>query len=406
MKLTHAAMLWCLVLCGPRGGAAGEAAAPSYSGAWETTYGPMTLTQQNDQVEGSYVMQGQKCLLKGRLQGGRLGFTYQEPHAAGHGWFDLTSGGNGFSGKYWEDGAKEWGDWQGKRAPAPATNFQGLWDSSYGRLRLLQTGDEVRGTYAYADGSSLVGKAQGRSLAFSYREPTAAGEGLFQLSADAKAIHGKWRPSGAARWSDWNATRVLPKPDRLWLVVIESPWEQSLDQREYSFGAMLRAFFSRSPNVEVRQRLFSDQTSFCQSCREIAYLAEPVVLSVAAHGSPAGVTAGRATIGPEAIAEGLRYAENLRLLHFSACSTMAGDLPEKIKTALGGKARFAISGYTTPVDWAASAVLEFMYFDLVLCRGLEPAKAAEQLRILMPFAGPQDLPGAALKSAGFRIVGP
>ena len=51
-------------------------------------------------------------------------------------------------------------------------------------------------------------------------------------------------------------------------------------------------------------------------------------------------------------------------------------------------------------------MLEFMYFELVLTRGMEPAKAVEQLRILMPFSGPDDLPGAELKSAGLRIALP
>ncbi len=85
---------------------------------------------------------------------------------------------------------------------------------------------------------------------------------------------------------------------------------------------------------------------------------------------------------------------------------MKGDLAERIAANLGGQARFAISGYTTTVDWAASALVEFMYLELVLTRGMEPRKAAEQLAVLMPFSGANDLPGAVLKGAGFRLVGP
>ena len=73
---------------------------------------------------------------------------------------------------------------------------------------------------------------------------------------------------------------------------------------------------------------------------------------------------------------------------------------------LGGQATYPISGYTTSVDWAASAVIEFMYFDLVLVRGMKPERAARQIRTLFPIAGSQPVPGAILSPAGFRILVP
>ena len=41
--------------------------------------------------------------------------------------------------------------------------------------------------------------------------------------------------------------------------------------------------------------------------------------------------------------------------------------------------RFPISGYTTAVNWGASAILEFTYLDLIFSKGLSPAAAADQV---------------------------
>jgi len=187
---------------------------------------------------------------------------------------------------------------------------------------------------------------------------------------------------------------------------VEARWEGSLAEREYSFGDMNRAFFARTPNVEVRQRFFNDEASLGHWCKETAFLAEPVVLAIATHGTPEGVVVNGRTIGAKAIAENLRYAKNLELLHFSSCLIMKDRLSTEIVKALGQSCRFPISGYTTSVDWAASAVIEFMYFDLILSRGMAPDAAAKAVVKLMPFAGDRRVAESPFDSAGFRIVRP
>ena len=69
-------------------------------------------------------------------------------------------------------------------------------------------------------------------------------------------------------------------------------------------------------------------------------------------------------------------------------------------------AAFPISGYTTSVDWAGSAILEFTYFDMILSRGMAPADAAEQVRKLIAFAGHKNIDGAAIPAAGFKLLLP
>ena len=44
--------------------------------------------------------------------------------------------------------------------------------------------------------------------------------------------------------------------------------------------------------------------------------------------------------------------------------------------------------------------------DMILSRGLPPAKAAEQVKLLVPFAGDDPVPGAVIAPAGFRILTP
>ena len=217
---------------------------------------------------------------------------------------------------------------------------------------------------------------------------------------------GKWRPDGSKDWGDWNADRIRANPRITYLVVLEARWEENLGQQEYAFGDMLKAFFDRVPSVQVRRRALSDANDLQRWCREVSLLAEPVVVCVASHGNSEGIQVGGRTIKPEAIADSLRYADNVQLLHFSSCLMMKNQLAERVMKRLGDQAKYPISGYTTSVDWAASAVIEFMYFDLVLVRRMPPQKAAQQIKTLFPIAGSKPVAGAILSPAGFRILAP
>ena len=85
--------------------------------------------------------------------------------------------------------------------------------------------------------------------------------------------------------------------------------------------------------------------------------------------------------------------KNLKLLHFSSCLVGLGR----------ERAPFPVSGYTTSVDWGASALLEFTYLDLILNRAMEPARAAAVLPELVRFAGDDAPPESPYPAAGFRF---
>jgi len=373
----------------------------NFSGRWFSTFGPMELTQQGSRVQGFYLCRGERCLIDGKVQSGRLIFKYQEPAVRGEGWFELIRNGNAFMGRWRPDGLEAWAEWTGDRV-----GFDGLWTSDFGLLRLVEEGGLVRGFYEVNGSASISGRRDGGQLVFTYQEPTVSGEGRFVLAEDGLTFQGEWQPAGGETWLPWRGQRVFPQHGLTWLVVVEAPWQRFLADREYAFGNMLREFFARLPNVRVRHRFFINEAALLKHCRDLMYLAEPVVLVLASHGLPQGVTVDGHTVEVRAVMESLRQAADLRLVHFSACLIMEDPAVVDSLRALSRRARLPLSGYATSVDWAASAIIEFTYLEMILAKGMAPAAAAEQVYRLLPFAGEQEVPGGAYAPAGFRLILP
>jgi hypothetical protein len=271
--------------------------------------------------------------------------------------------------------------------------WSGVWETSFGRLRLVEEDARIRGLYECGGPAQLEGAPGNRALDFDYREPAVSGSGRFELADDGASFNGRWRPQGEDKWSQWNGFRLQPETEITWLVVLEAHWQRTLNEPEYAFGNMLREIFARAPRVRVRQRFFDDEDGLRQWCRELAYLPEPVVLVIASHGVAEGLSVRGKVIDTKRIFESLRDAATLALLHFSSCLVGLGK----------EQAAFPVSGYTTSVDWGASALLEFTYLDLILNRGFDPAKAAATLPTLVRFAGDDAPPGSPYPAAGFRF---
>lgn len=382
-------------------------AATDFSGRWQTTFGELTLTQQGDQVSGIYVTDGIPNPVHGTVTEGKLIFRYQESDARGEGWFVLSESGNGIAGQWREEGSSTWGDWSGERVGSTdfsAAGFAGLWSTTYGPVRLRVRENLVDGVYLFSGSEGvLTGTLEGELLNFNWFEKISSGTGSFQLAGDGKSFSGEWTSQGSTEVHPWSGLRHQPVPGRVWLLVLEAAWEESLEENEYSFGGMLKSFFARTPQVQVRHRFFSNRQSFRRWCREIPFLAEPVLLSVASHGESDGLQVAGESIDADWIADSLNGADNISLLHFSSCRIMAGDLPEQIKKRLGIRANFPLSGYSTYVDWGFSAVFEMTYFELMLVHGYSPAEAAKIVMKMMPLAGDLPLDGAPVEPAGFRF---
>jgi hypothetical protein len=371
-----------------------------FAGKWQSTFGPMELVQEGNAVRGYYWYRDTRCPIDGTVNGKRLTFTYEEGPVQGEGWWDLAPKGQSFRGQWRVPDDTMWRPWVGTRV-----GFDGVWQTDFGRMRLVADGSRVHGFYEIAGGSIIDGQCTGSELQFTYREPDVQGEGRFVLADDGMTFMGEWHAVGTARWMPWQGVRVRPG-NQTWLVILEVPWHAIAADRDYSFGAMLREFFSRQPEVRVRQRFFTNEQALRRQCRELALVAEPVVLVIATHGQPKGIPLDGSVVDAGIMEECLREVPDLRLVHFSACLLMQDAAVVEAWRSVAQRGGFAISGYSTSVDWAASAIIEFTYLDLVLARGMPPALAAEQLLQLLPFAGDSGEPGVAFAPAGFRLVGP
>jgi hypothetical protein len=368
----------------------GDPYSSGFIGEWFTTFGRMTLELHGAGIGGGYRYGNTEGRLEGTASGDMLTFTYCEPNERGEGTFRLLRPGK-FAGSYKVSGEGHARRWLGERG------WDGVWESDFGRVRLIHEAGRIHGFYEGAGPSVIEGQLRDGRLEFRYREPNVAGEGHFQLIDGSRAFDGEWRPENGAEWSPWRGRRLEAETGLAWLVVLEAHWQRSLAESEYAFGHMLREVFARLPHVRVRQRFFHDSESLEHWCRELLYLPEPAILMIASHGVAEGLSVHGEVINTTRVLESLRYAEHLKLLHFSSC--LVGLDGERALT----KQPYPVSGYTTSVDWGASALLEFTYLDLILNRGLDPAEAAEKLPALISYAGDIVSRDSPYPAAGFRF---
>jgi len=287
-----------------------------------------------------------------------------------------------------------------------AAGFSGLWSTNFGRMRLEVDGDQVTGTYAYGNGSKIDGKIDKKGkLKFKYTEPETSGEGWFELNANDTEFAGQWKAKGARSWSGWSGKRVKPQQGITWLIVLEAHWETGLSESEYAFGDMLRSYFTMAPKkVAVRHRFFHDADDLRRFCREVTFLAEPVVLLFSTHGSKKGLAVAGKTITPEEFAPSLSHAHNIKLLHLSGCDMMSGTVPNQIHELLADGPQFPISGYKETVAWDASALADFTYLSMLLLRGKAPAAAADQAIRVSPYLGDKVATHSTFKPLGLTVL--
>jgi hypothetical protein len=361
-----------------------------FIGRWFTTFGPLFLRAEGDRIVGTYRYGATEGHVEGVASGDVLRFTYHEPNGTGEGSFHLVRTGK-FRGTYAGAGESQRQQWDGERG------WNGIWDTDFGRMRLIQEGLRVHGTYEGAGSCSLEGNAKSRSLEFRYREGEVGGEGRFLLNEEDDSFTGEWRAHGRVEWAPWKGRRLVAAPGLTWLVVLEAHWQRSLAEPEYAFGHMLREVFAHLATVRVRQRFFHDAQSLEHWCRELLYLAEPAILIIASHGLAEGLSVHGEVINASRVFDSVRCAEKLRLVHFSSC------LVGRDGEGALGEQPYPVSGYTTDVDWGVSALIEFNYLDLILNRGLTPADAAAALPGLVTYAGDIAPAGSPYVAAGFRF---
>jgi hypothetical protein len=370
-----------------------------FEGQWATSFGQMNLRRDGARVTGTYGRDGTENTIDGTVEAGQFTFRYEEAHERGSGWFRLRRPGC-FSGEYVAERNSRPLPWQGWRG------FDGLWDTSLGRLRLVQEAGRVWGSSELDTSVRLQGDLEpGGRLAFRLEGAQGKGGGHFDLESLGYLLEGEWaedgNPAGAIR-----GQRAMPRPGLTWLVVLEAQRQRALDGNEFSIGQTLRDLFARLPWAVVRHRFYDDEASLLRWSRQLLYLPEPAILVVPGYGEAGGESRGRAAgaanVGLASLVESLRFADGLKLLHLSSAGSLAG--PDTARALR--EAPFPVSGYTGDVDWAQTALADLVYLDMILDRGLAPDKAAQQLPRIVSFAGNESLPGSPYRPAGFTLITP
>lgn len=398
-----AALLIALVVAA--GGADGQVPssqpAADFSGPWETQHGRLWLSQRGAAVVGH---DDEGNVLEGTIEGRKLRFSVGGGMLVG-GILTLSDDGETFAGELSSPlsdlPAVSLNGRRATRRHAPMT-FDGLWQTKYGRMRLRTDGDKVSGIYEYAGISQIRGTLSGERFEFTYDQADGEkGEGAFELTTDGQGFTGTWKAQNG-RGGGWAGVRIQPEPGVRWLFVVEAPWEQSVMAAPYSYGDMLRSFFTRDPKVRVRQRFFHDLPDLRRWCAELPFFAEPVVLYISSHGTEQGVLVGNRMIPTRTVADCVKEADNLALLHFGACQVLAGNDTAQVFSQIIPNRRFPVSGFGVPVDWAGSAIVDFTYLDLMLSRGVPPLEAVEQTKKLIAFARADS--GGVIPGADLRIL--
>jgi hypothetical protein len=363
----------------------------SFDGEWATSFGQMSLRQDGARVTGTYGRSGAESTIEGTVEKGQLTFHYEEAHERGTGWFRLRRP-SSFSGEYLAERNTRSLPWQGWRG------YDGLWDTSVGRLRLVQEAGRVWGSSELDASVRLEGDLDaGGRVALRLVGAELKGHGHLELDATGYLLDGEWSEDGQPA-ATIGGQRAMPKPGLTWLVVLEAHRQRVLDDNEFALGRTLQELFARLRWAQVRHRFYDDEASLLRWCRQLLYLPEPSVLVVSGLGEPREKTNGQLT----GIVDSLRFADSLKLLHFSSAASLGGqDAGRALR-----EAPFPVSGYTGSVDWAQCALAELVYLDMILDKGLTPDKAAEQLPRLVRFAGTESLPGSPYRPAGFTFVGP
>jgi hypothetical protein len=371
----------------------------SFDGQWATSFGQMTLRQDGARVTGTYGRSGIENTLEGSVEAGQLTFRYEEANERGTGWFRLRRP-SSFAGEYLAEGNPRSLPWQGWRG------YDGLWDTSLGRLRLVQEAGRVWGSSELDTTVHLEGDLEpsGR-LPFRLEGSALKGGGHIELDTTGYLLDGEWnedgQPAGTVR-----GQRAMPRPGLTWLVVLEAHRQRVLDDNEFALGRTFQELFARLRWTQVRHRFFDSEASLLHWCRQLLFLPEPSVVVVSGQGEmreeTRGQTDGGAAIGLAGMIDSLRFADGLKLLHLASPASLAG---QEAARALKG-APFPVSGYTGNVDWVQCALGELVYLDMILDKGLTPDNAAELLPRLVRFAGAESVPGSPYRPAGFAFVGP
>lgn len=161
-----------------------------WEGQWITDYGVMELKVDGKRIEGSY---GEGGTMTGTATDDKITLKYQKGNSRG----TLTvssADGLSFEGQ-WEDRQKNSGTWRGwKKDPdaedAELADFSGYWMTSWGPMRIEQTGEKVEGTFAANGWGTIEGKVAGRRMTLDRHYIRWDNQAWLEMTPDGSRLYG------------------------------------------------------------------------------------------------------------------------------------------------------------------------------------------------------------------------
>ncbi|MGE5415389.1 MAG: hypothetical protein ACM3UZ_01225 [Acidobacteriota bacterium] len=88
-----------------------------------------------------------------------------------------------------------------------AVKWTGLWNTTYGQLKITQSGNKIVGTYTWKQGK-LTGIAKGNQITGTWIETGQSGSFVMTMAANGQAFTAKWNYKGSNVWyTDWKGVR-------------------------------------------------------------------------------------------------------------------------------------------------------------------------------------------------------
>lgn len=184
------------------------------SGVYDTDYGELTISQQGQQIRGSYP-DGE---IKGVVTGYTVEGTWKQTYSQGRITFQFRTNLSGFSGVWGTGEDPPTSPWNGtrkagtlKQAPiAPsvvetALDISGLYDSSYGELSFSQMGNRIEGSYPTGTIEAVM---HGRIVTGSWIQSGSRGLIRFEFSPDGRSFIGYWGYNQDEPTYSWEGTRI------------------------------------------------------------------------------------------------------------------------------------------------------------------------------------------------------
>ncbi len=163
-----------------------------FSGSWYSELGVLQLTQNGNNVYGSYEMY--TGVINGKVSGNKLTATWDEEDTGNSGTLEFNMAGDkqSFDGYYQQQGDNQRSDRHGFLLPAMQgnRNWTGFWDTDNGYMILRQSGNQVNGLYDLEGNTSIKGTVSGDTLSGTWSEGNNSGTFEFTMETDGNSFSG------------------------------------------------------------------------------------------------------------------------------------------------------------------------------------------------------------------------